>query len=127
MRKKTFSILFIGNSFSYFNSLPKLLSDFARSAGVDLLTDGVFQGGATLKILWDNELALKKLRSKKWDYVVLQERGRLGGTIKNGIVHVGRPKPFIKYASKFHAEINNERGSNAFVLPALICGNGFIR
>lgn len=80
-KKKTgpISILFIGNSFSYYNALPKLIVRFASTSGSDnFFVDSIFQGGATLKTLWDNGGALKKLRDRNWDYVVLQERGRLG-------------------------------------------------
>src|SRR3989338_2094250 len=95
-KNRSISILFIGNSFSYYHSLPKLIAHFARASGFGtLVVDGVFRGGATLKMLWRDGKALKMLRNRTWDYVVLQERGRLGGIIKDGIVHVGRSQEFF--------------------------------
>ncbi len=51
-KKSPISVLFIGNSFSYYHSLPKLIARFASTSGSgDLFVDGVFRGGATLKML----------------------------------------------------------------------------
>ena len=100
-KNKPISILFIGNSFSYYHSLPKLIAHFAQVSDCgNLVVDGVFRGGATLKMLWDDGEALRKLHSRTWDYVVLQERGRLGGIVKDGIVHVGKPQVFFAYATR---------------------------
>ena len=115
---KPISILFIGNSFSYYNSLPKLIAYFAQITGSgNLITEGVFRGGATLKILWDEGKALRKIRSKNWDYVVLQERGRLGGIVKRGVVHVGRPQTFITHTTRFDKEIKKIGATTLLYCP----------
>lgn len=120
---KPISILFIGNSFSYYNSLPKLIAYFARTSGSgNLIVEGVFRGGATLKMLWHEGRALKKIRGKNWDYVVLQERGRLGGIIKRGIVHVGRPQTFIAYATRFDKEIKKIGATTLLYCPPSFLG-----
>lgn len=98
---KPLSILFIGNSFSYYNNLPGLVARFARASNTRLVIGSVLRGGATLKMLWDDGEAPRKLLGKTWDYVVLQERGRLGGVIRDGIVHVSKPQVFIAYATRF--------------------------
>jgi len=127
-KNKPISILFIGNSFSYYHSLPKLIAYFARvSERVNLVADGVFRGGATLKMLWHDGRALKKLRSKKWDYVVLQERGRLGGIVKRDIVHVGRPEEFIAYATRFAAEAIKIGAKTILYCPPAFIGVGLTR
>ena len=124
-KTKPISILFIGNSFSYYHSLPKLIAHFARASGAgNLSVDGVFRGGATLKMLWYDGSALKKLRSKTWDYVVLQERGRLGGMIKRGVVHVGRPQMFFAYATRFHKEIKKIGAKTILYCPPSFLGVG---
>jgi hypothetical protein len=120
IRKKNelISILFIGNSFSYYHSLPKLIAHFAQVSGSgNLVVEGVFRGGGTLKMLWEDGEAIKKLRSKKWDYVVLQERGRLGGIIKNGVVHVGKPQEFIKFITRFDKEIKKINAKTILYCP----------
>ena len=124
-KTKPISILFIGNSFSYYHGLPKLIAHFARASDCgDLIVEGVFRGGATLKMLWRDGKALKKLRSKAWDYVVLQERGRLGGIIKRGIVHVGKPQAFVAYATRFNKEIKKIGATTILYCPPSFLGIG---
>ncbi|MDP2629599.1 MAG: SGNH/GDSL hydrolase family protein [Candidatus Harrisonbacteria bacterium] len=124
-KNKPTSILFIGNSFSYYHCLPKLLTNFARASACDTpVVDGVFRGGATLKMLWNDGRALKKIHSKTWDYVVLQERGRLGGSIKDGVVHVGKPKEFFAYARQFDKAIKKIKAKTILYCPPSFLGVG---
>lgn len=124
-QKKELSILFIGNSFSYYHALPKLIAYFARASGSGhLVVDGVFRGGATLKVFWDHGRALKKLKSRPWDYVVLQERGRLGGIVKGGVVHVAKPRSFFIYATKFDKEIKRIGAKTILYCPPAFLGIG---
>jgi hypothetical protein len=121
------SILFIGNSFSYYHSLPKLIARFASASDSgDVSVDGVFRGGATLKMLWDDGQALKKLRSRNWDYVVLQERGRLGGIIKDGVVHVGKPQEFASYATQFDKAAKKSGAKTILYCPPSFIGIGLL-
>ncbi len=123
---KTESILFIGNSFSYFHALPKLAARFVRLSGLKLTADGVFRGGATLKMLWEDGHALKKIRGRSWDYVVLQERGRLSGLIKDGVVHVGKSAEFAEYAAKFDKEIKKINAQTILYCPPAFLGKGLL-
>ncbi len=126
-KNKSISILFIGNSFSYYHGLPKLIAHFARASGSgNLVVEGVFRGGATLKMLWHDGKALKKLHSKRWDYVVLQERGRLGGIIKHGTVHVGKPRAFFTYAARFDKEIKKIGATTILYCPPSFLGIGLL-
>ena len=121
------SILFIGNSFSYYHCLPKLVVRFARSSGSGhLVVDGAFRGGATLKMLWHDGKAIKKLEHKNFNYVVLQERGRLGGVIEGGIVHVGKPAEFHKYVSKFNTMIRKANAETILYCPPAFLGIGLM-
>ena len=127
-KKDAISILFIGNSFSYYHSLPKLIAHFASTSGSgNLFVDGVFRGGATLKMLWDDGHTLKKLRSRNWDYVVLQERGRLGGIIKDGIVHVGKPQEFTSYATQFDKAAKKSGAKTILYCPPSFIGIGLLK
>lgn len=124
-KNNSISILFIGNSFSYYNSLPKLIAYFSQASNRDtILVDGVFRGGGTLEMLWNNDKTLKKLHSKTWDYVVLQDRGRLGGIVKNGIVHIGKPNIFFAYASRFNQEIKKVNAKTILYCPPAFLGDG---
>jgi hypothetical protein len=121
------SILFIGNSFSYYHSLPKLIAHFAHTSGSgNLFVDGVFRGGATLKMLWDDGQALKKLQSRTWSYIVLQERGRLGGIIKDGVVHVGKPQMFSTYATQFDKAAKKSGARTILYCPPSFIGIGLL-
>lgn len=72
-------VLFIGNSYTAVNDLPKLVSNMAASTGDTLEYDMSAPGGVTF---WNHIdpyatsyiFTLQKLRQGGWDYVVLQEQ-----------------------------------------------------
>jgi hypothetical protein len=70
--------LFIGNSYTSSNDLPKMISKIAESDSqnrIQIATTQFAIGGAKLKTLWDEGEALKVLKSKPhWNFVVLQEQ-----------------------------------------------------
>ena len=72
-------ILFIGNSYTYFNDLPRIFEKLARYSGVDVTVDSVTRGGWYLHKYLDveNEHAakLRELASQhRYDICVLQEQ-----------------------------------------------------
>jgi len=79
---KATSILFIGNSHTYFNDLPAMVTEMAHAAGAPVSTYRVVKGGWKLCQHADpeGETHVSLLRAKKmktWDYVVLQENASL--------------------------------------------------
>jgi hypothetical protein len=74
-------VLFIGNSYTYVNDLPRLTRDLAASAGKRVETDMVAEGGATLGMLFRKGAAVAKIRQGCWDDVVLQEQSVIDGYI----------------------------------------------
>ncbi|MGH8712632.1 MAG: DUF4886 domain-containing protein [Casimicrobiaceae bacterium] len=72
-------ILFIGNSYTSRNDLPRLLAGLAAAAEHPrrLDTDAIVAGGASLKRHWNAGIAQKALAASPWDYVVLQEQSTL--------------------------------------------------
>jgi hypothetical protein len=68
------NVLFIGNSYTYVNDLPGMLSQIAATAGVPptIATSQVVQGGATLEVQWDNGIAQTQIEQGGWTHVVLQ-------------------------------------------------------
>ena len=73
------NILFIGNSYTYFNDLPAILTSLAESVGIGINTNSIVKGGATLE--WhltpkeDGSIApFSELGAQKYDFVVLQEQ-----------------------------------------------------
>jgi len=70
-------ILFIGNSYTYTNDLPTTFADLAGSGGHPVETGMAAPGGATLSDHVQSSDALDKLKSSKWDIVVLQEQSEI--------------------------------------------------
>jgi len=72
-------ILFIGNSYTSRNQLPRLLADLAAAAEHPRRVefDLIFAGGASLKRHWNAGIAQERLANQSWNYVVLQEQSTL--------------------------------------------------
>lgn len=68
-------ILFIGNSFTYYNDMPSVFENMARMSGIDVSVKSVAFGGYYLRQhIQPGSEARKMLETKKWDYVVIQEQ-----------------------------------------------------
>ncbi|MCI0487272.1 MAG: SGNH/GDSL hydrolase family protein [Blastocatellia bacterium] len=101
-------VLFIGNSYTYFNDLPSLLSQLAASRkGSKLETSSVTNGGATLKRHWEERTALQRLKQGRWDYVVLQEQS---------LLPINDRDTMHRYARLFDAEIKKAGAKTVFFL-----------
>lgn len=112
-------VLFIGNSYTYFNNLPEILVRIGESSQPPQAIEAemVTRGGATLQGLWDEGAALKTLRQGRWDYVVLQEQSTLGdaGTI-NGVVQINNPAAFFAASRLWDAEIKKNGAKTVFYM-----------
>jgi uncharacterized protein DUF4886 len=71
---KTVRVLFIGNSYTSVNNLPRIVSRIAKSVGDHLEYDISAPGSYTFKAHTQNQNTLQKIISQKWDAVVLQEQ-----------------------------------------------------
>lgn len=100
-------VLFIGNSYTYFNNLPEMLSKLVASTGASIETEMVARGGATLQQHWEEGLALKALKQGHWNYVVLQEQS---------LLPINDPATMHKYAKMFDAEIKQVGAKTVFYL-----------
>lgn len=69
-------ILFIGNSYTYVNDLPGEFVKLARSGGRPVQAEMAAEGGWRLADHAGSEATLSKIRSRKWDDVVLQEQSQ---------------------------------------------------
>jgi PKD repeat protein len=65
-------VLFIGNSYTYVNNLPQLIKDIALSKSDTLVFDQTVVGGYKFQDHCNNPVTWTKIRSQKWDAVVLQ-------------------------------------------------------
>jgi len=83
MKKQTSAqasrILFIGNSFTFRNDLPGLITTLAasRTPPHTLATQMIVAGGASLRQHWNGGTALEAVQQGAWDTVVLQEQSTL--------------------------------------------------
>ena len=75
--EKTISILFIGNSLTYINGLPTKFANIASSDDTNKIRfkiQSVTAPGVSLSDLWRNPDVQLTLKSRHWDFIVLQER-----------------------------------------------------
>jgi len=82
--KKEFSILFIGNSYTFYNKMPQeIFLPMAQKAGISLSVDTITRGGHKLYEFCDPEDDYGKLvppalsEHGKYDFVILQEQSVL--------------------------------------------------
>ncbi|MEO6727037.1 MAG: SGNH/GDSL hydrolase family protein [Blastocatellia bacterium] len=112
-------VLFLGNSFTYFNNLPQIIVRMSElgSAQKPIDAEMVTVGGATLKSLWEGGKALDALKRGKWDYVVLQEQSTLGrAATAGGVPQINDPQTFHEYARRFNSEIKKAGAKTVFYL-----------
>ncbi|HEV7243062.1 MAG TPA: hypothetical protein VGQ36_27795 [Thermoanaerobaculia bacterium] len=71
---KVISVLFLGNSLTYWNDLPRITTEIAKGEARPIRAASVTMGGSTLEMLWYRTKALEQLWLEHWDYVIVQER-----------------------------------------------------
>ena len=76
MLAQSIDILFIGNSYTYANNMPQMVSELALSFGDTLNFQTSTFGGATFNSHSSNVSTLDKISQKNWDYVVLQAQSQ---------------------------------------------------
>lgn len=69
-------VLFIGNSYTYSNNLPQMIADIALSKSDSVIYDSSAPGGYTFQMHCTNSTTWQKIRSQKWDVVVLQAQSQ---------------------------------------------------
>jgi hypothetical protein len=69
-------ILFIGNSYTYYNNMPEIVAAMGNSpeSPRQIQVKAVTQGGATLDKVWALRATSYALTDTRWDVVVLQEQ-----------------------------------------------------
>jgi hypothetical protein len=67
------SILFIGNSLTSANDLPRRVAVLAAASGASIETDSVAIDGASLLDHWEDGRSRRRIASRRWSFVVLQQ------------------------------------------------------
>lgn len=113
------NILFIGNSYTYYHSMPQLVKAMTESRfpNREVNISFIGRGGINLKQQWEEGEALDQIQTGKWDYVVLQEQSMLGDEIiENGKSFVRSPDLFFEYARKFVDQIQQYGAKPVFYM-----------
>jgi hypothetical protein len=109
LKSSDLRILFIGNSYTSRNNLPRLLTGLALAAPEpkNVHADAIVAGGASLRRHWNAGTARAALETSRWDYVVLQEQSTL--PVKN-------PARYYENVRLFDAEIAKNGARTALYL-----------
>jgi hypothetical protein len=95
----TLSILFIGNSMTYVQDLPGLLTNLASSNGKTIITTQNTPGGYFLSDHVTDPLSLS-LMAQGFDYIVVHEQS--GGNIQPALPTITRPIAIIDSIARVH-------------------------
>lgn len=82
-------VLFLGNSYTYFNNLPQLVHDIALSTGDTLLFDSYAPGGYRLGDHFNDVNSQNKIKIGGWDYVVIQGQSQEPITRSSQFINAG--------------------------------------
>ena len=91
----------IGNSYTYFNNMPKMFEQLALADQPPrrVQCEMIVQGGATLQRHWEAGRAIKAIERGGWDFVILQEQSTLGETLLvEGLPRIGDPSQYFASA-----------------------------
>lgn len=103
-RPGSIRVLFIGNSLTYWNEMPWLLEQVAGGAP-GISAEFVGGSGMSLRQHWDRGRALRAIRERPWDYVVLQGQS---------IEPRAAPRQFARYARMLDEEIRRRGAKTVF-------------
>ncbi|MEX2251753.1 MAG: hypothetical protein WD895_06745 [Acidimicrobiia bacterium] len=71
------TVLFIGNSYTFYNNLPQMVSELGASLDMRIEVESVTKGGAGLRDHLGDGVAGERIKSGDFDYVVVQEQSAL--------------------------------------------------
>lgn len=93
-------VLFIGNSLTYGNDLPRMVAELAKAGKQrPLRHKSETPGGCTLEKHWKDGKALAQIQSSRWDFVVLQEQSQFPFSNRASM---------FEYGKKLDAEIKKQ-------------------
>lgn len=75
--ENTIRVLYIGNSLTSANNLPRMIADLAKSNHRKIVYDVYAPGGRRFSQHAMDANALRKIEQRPWDFVVLQEQSQM--------------------------------------------------
>jgi hypothetical protein len=110
-------VMFVGNSYTYFNNLPAIVQALAKAGGRSLEIVMFAPGGWKLKDHWEKGGARQALREGRWDFVILQDQSTLGVDLYvDGKTRVDGDGIFRPYALTWSREIAKAGATPVFFL-----------
>jgi hypothetical protein len=106
--QQTIRVLFVGNSYTYVNNVPRLVEAIASSLlGPCVESAMIAIGGASLAGHWASDSVVPRIQGGRWTYVVLQDQSELGEAWAiNGRERVGTSgAELAEFAGRFAAVI----------------------
>ena len=101
-------VLFIGNSYTYYNSSPEIFKALVKERFPErqIETKLISQGGYTLARHWKDAETLETIRTGEWDYVILQEQSKLGKAVMiDDQIYFGETDTFFEHVRLLNSEI----------------------
>jgi len=104
-----YKILFIGNSHTYYNDMPRMVVKLAEAAGHErnLETEQSTGNGVSLEWHWKNSHTRDLIKDEKWNFVILQERS--GGPLE-------AMESMHRHARLLDTEIKKQAGKTIFYM-----------
>ncbi len=79
-REKVYNILFVGNSYTFYNDLPAMVQEIARRKSIRMDCDRLLEGGANLQGHFHDEKSDKlkeRIKSRRYDAIILQDQSMM--------------------------------------------------
>ncbi len=79
-REKVYEILFVGNSYTFYNDLPAMVQEIANRKNIRMECDKLLEGGANLQGHFHDEKSDKvkeKIKSRRYDAIILQDQSMM--------------------------------------------------
>lgn len=109
-QEKKIRVLFVGNSFTYYNNLPHVVSAMAKSQDVIIETKHSTVGGSSLENHWKGERGTQTrvmIELEKWDYVVFNN---------HSLSPINKAENFIDYGKKFADLVRTKGAEPVFMM-----------
>jgi lysophospholipase L1-like esterase len=136
--KKEFQLLFVGNSLTYTNNLPKLVKKTAKQRGIDLQVKMLVSPDYAIVDHWKEGQVQKMIKSETFDFVIIQQGPSSQNEGRKMLMEDGKNYsdlcashgarlcyfmvwPSVRYYQTFDKVIKNHqdaaRGNKAILLP----------
>jgi hypothetical protein len=117
-QRATLNVLFIGDSYTFFNNLGDVLAGVANgvTAGPAIRAELAVAGGMPLGWHLANGPAMSMLRESRWDHVVLQEHSLFGGLVIQGERRFAPARLFHESARVMVERVREQKAMPVFMM-----------